>query len=341
MYNRRYEKIFIMLRQEQGGFGVGQRAPWGSCILELKNNKGYLHIQVQGLRKLSSEEYAVYLLGGINKKQRKFHCGMLSVEENGRANLEWEFSPKEMEVDGFVLEDLHTVAILLDNKEPICVPMCGYIREKTDWKNAFLQKEKAPSVVIKPQEKPIVEPQEITVTRQEEPSIHAAETPVIQMGNPNYHGDFKSLLEKFKSELRELQDAGIFTTKEMEQIERAGRNNTSEFVADAEVVLEEKVGIPDVIAEVPVELPVEVPEVRYLDLEEVIQLEGIPLSWRNEFFFLLAMKKHRGFLWYEEEGLLGVSATMADEDMAKFFGFTYFWQPEDKEFGYWMMEMNP
>ncbi len=338
MYNRRYEKIFIMLRQEQAGFGIGQRAPWGSCILELKNGMGYLNIQVQGLRKLSQEEYAVYLLGGVGKKQRDFLCGMLSVAENGRANLMWTFSPEDMEVDGFVLEDLHTIAILLENKDPICVPMSGYIDEKVEWKRAFLQKGKLSGVreeniVETPPQKEEQPPMAIIQEEMpEESTLQAAEAVTYQMQNPTYHGNFRSLLEKFKSELAELQDAGIFSTKEMEQIERAGRKEAMETI---EVAEEEKAQE---------ELPMEedsMPVVQYLDLEEVIQLEGVPLSWRNEYFFLLAMKKHRGFLWYEEEWLLGVPATLDDEDMAKFFGFTYFWQPEDKTYGYWMMEMNP
>ena len=37
MYNRRYDKVFLMLRQETAGYAVGKRPPWGSCIMELKN----------------------------------------------------------------------------------------------------------------------------------------------------------------------------------------------------------------------------------------------------------------------------------------------------------------
>ena len=40
MYNRRYDKVFLMLRQETAGYAVGKRPPWGSCIMELKNGTG-------------------------------------------------------------------------------------------------------------------------------------------------------------------------------------------------------------------------------------------------------------------------------------------------------------
>ncbi|MBQ8734086.1 MAG: hypothetical protein IJY76_06320 [Anaerotignum sp.] len=49
MYNRRYEKVFLMLRQEVAGYALGKRPPWGSCVMELKNGKGRLHLNIQGL----------------------------------------------------------------------------------------------------------------------------------------------------------------------------------------------------------------------------------------------------------------------------------------------------
>ncbi len=41
MYNRRYDKAFIMLKQELGGFSLGQQSAWGSCVMELKNNRTF------------------------------------------------------------------------------------------------------------------------------------------------------------------------------------------------------------------------------------------------------------------------------------------------------------
>ena len=39
MYNRRYEKVFLMLRQETAGYALGKRPPWGSCVMEIKNGQ--------------------------------------------------------------------------------------------------------------------------------------------------------------------------------------------------------------------------------------------------------------------------------------------------------------
>ena len=52
MYQRRYDKVYLMLRQETAGYGMGSRGPWGSCILEIKNGQGKLTVAVEGLRPL-------------------------------------------------------------------------------------------------------------------------------------------------------------------------------------------------------------------------------------------------------------------------------------------------
>ena len=87
MYNRRYDKVFLMLRQETAGYAVGKRPPWGSCIMELKNGTGRLMLTVQGLRPL---RYAVYLLAG----KESIFCGELHPEKKeGHAELKWAFNP--------------------------------------------------------------------------------------------------------------------------------------------------------------------------------------------------------------------------------------------------------
>ena len=46
MYNRRYDKVFLMLRQETAGYAVGKRPPWGSCHHGAEKNHGRLMLTV-------------------------------------------------------------------------------------------------------------------------------------------------------------------------------------------------------------------------------------------------------------------------------------------------------
>ena len=121
MYNRRYDKVFLMLRQETAGYAVGKRPPWGSCIMELKNGTGRLMLTVQGLRPL---RYAVYLLAG----QESIFCGELHPEKKeGHAELKWAFDPDAVG-EGKRAEDFHTVLILAE--EGGCSAPLSFSRRK-------------------------------------------------------------------------------------------------------------------------------------------------------------------------------------------------------------------
>ena len=48
-----------MLRQETAGYALGKRPPWGSCVMELKNGRGRLHLTAQGLKPYWYEVYVM------------------------------------------------------------------------------------------------------------------------------------------------------------------------------------------------------------------------------------------------------------------------------------------
>ena len=89
MYHRRYDKVFLMLRQETAGYALAKRPPWGSCVMELKNGMGRLQLNVQGLRPLRGG-YEVYVLAG----EESILCGSLQPDaKEGHAEMKWDFSP--------------------------------------------------------------------------------------------------------------------------------------------------------------------------------------------------------------------------------------------------------
>ena len=123
-----------MLRQEVAGYAFGKRPPWGSCIMELKNGAGRLHLRVQGLRPLRHGAYAVYALAG----EETLFCGMVCPDaKEGRAECRWEFDPDAVG-DGKRAEDLHTV--LLWAAESTSAPLVAYFGERQDWKPYFQPK---------------------------------------------------------------------------------------------------------------------------------------------------------------------------------------------------------
>ena len=382
MYNRRYDKVFLMLRQEVAGYALGKRPPWGSCVMELKNGKGKLHLTAQGLKPLG-RGYAVYVMAG----EESIYCGELRPDSReGRGELKWEFQPDAVG-QGKTAEDFHTVLILAeDGKGGVSAPLTAYFGEKKNWKKDFKAREKTLQ--------PVAEKINMS-TAEEEIKIQAAEAavltpPVVEMipfvaeqrkegaeqpKGPNgkdtnakvaetqktsYHGSFQGLLAKFRQELENLEETGILTPQETENIRNLGAKpapiplEKKEQASSEETPNEmEKTAEPEAQ---PLLETVEQQESFFaknrelepfgdgeqwkcLSLEELTVLSQIPLKWQREFFFLLPYRRyHHLILQEKEDGIwLGLPGfyDAKDEADAKSFGFGEFRRVDD-EWGYWM-----
>lgn len=348
MYNRRYDKVFLMLRQETAGYAVGKRPPWGSCIMELKNGTGRLMLTVQGLRPL---RYAVYLLAG----QEGIFCGELHPEKKeGHAELKWAFNPDAVG-EGKRAEDFHTVLILAeDGTGGYSAPLAAYFGEKTDWK-VILQPQKGAERQKK------AEPQEMPKL-QEKTALKTAETAALseQKAEPlsaqGCHGSFQGLLAKFRRELEKLEETGVLSAEETAHIRAAGKtenppvreggqcadtgaervDKTTEIVDKVDTSGQQK----DTLGQQKKLEPFGDGVLwDCLFLEELTLLAQIPLKWQKEFFFLLPYRRYHHLILRQEEngyrlGLPG-EYSEAEEAEAQRFGFREF-RRVDGDWGYWM-----
>lgn len=351
MYNRRYEKVFLMLRQETAGYAISKRPPWGSCVMELKNGKGKLHLTVQGLKPLWKGEYGVYVMAAAES----IFCGALQPDrKDGRCELKWDFDPDRVG-EGKKAEEFHTVIILAeDGKNSFSAPLTAYFGEKKNWKKDFRPREKteepkAEEIILQAAEAAVLEkPVPIIVQeKQEEPKDTTAR--IAEDQKNSYHGSFQGLLAKFRQELEELEETGILTPEETEHIRSMGAEETPSKLESMEKA-EEKEG------EVSLSEPRRNQESFFannrelepfgdgerwkcLSLEELTLLSQVPLKWQKEFFFLLPYRRyHHLILQEKEDGIcLGVPAfyNEADEADAASFGFGEFRRVDD-DWGYWL-----
>lgn len=246
MYQRRYDKVYLMLRQEAAGYGLGSRAPWGSCVMELKNGKGRLTVQVQGLRPLP--QYDVYaLLAQPQGRQTALHCAALQLDAQGSAKMEWDFLPDDL-ADGYQAEDLFAVLITTTMQGKQVAPLAAYFGARREWRSCFVQKDEKSSA----EEKDLCAAEALPRTAYSKPPI-SKETPIHVIAlpkeppqeqpteqakteapnNPNaqaqstesYHGNFRGLLQKFRDEMTQLQEMGILSEEESQRI--LGTQSTS------------------------------------------------------------------------------------------------------------------
>ena len=142
MYNRRYDKAFIMLKQELGGFSLGQQSAWGSCVMELKNKIGRLTFSVQGLKRLTDgRRYEAFIIGGKGNAMRGISCGVVKIDQHGKGELKWEFDPEQIGRSCFCVEELHTAALIVKGGYGLIVPLVGYFNEKVSWKKLFQEEQ--------------------------------------------------------------------------------------------------------------------------------------------------------------------------------------------------------
>ena len=326
MYNRRYDKVFLMLRQETAGYAIGKRPPWGSCVMELKNGKGRLHLTIQGLQPL---QYEVYVMAG----EESIFCGEIRPEpKEGKCELKWDFGPDALGA-GKRAEDLHTVLVLAEGTS---APLAAYFREKRDWKKDFTPREKNQPVKAEIPAQP--EPVMVAAEKKEEPADTNAK--IAEAQKESYHGSFQGLLAKFRQELEELEETGILTQEETEHI----RNIGTETVLETKEKTEEVQG--PFVKNQEMQPFGDGEKWKRLSLEEMTLLSEIPLQCQKEFFFLLPWRKyHHLILQEKEDGIwLGLPGRFNAADAADAHALGYHeFRGTDGDWGYWMafLERKP
>ncbi len=371
MYHRRYDKVFLMLRQETAGYALAKRPPWGSCVMELKNGTGRLQLSVQGLRPIRGG-YEVYVLAG----EESIFCGSLQPDaKEGHAELKWDFSPDAMG-QGKQAEDLHTVLVLAEyGKNGYSAPLTAFFGEKRDWRAIFAPqrdtREQTEEITLQAAE--AVAPLRVTAPQ----NTNAA---VAEGQKESCHGSFRGLLARFRRELAELEETGVLSPQETERIRQVGAKPPQEAMETSqETAVEASQEISqeaqnETAAEVPQEMPADALQEIQAEIsqetqtpqeqtdsifgtkrilqpfgdgvdwkciapEELTLLAQIPLRWQKEFFFLLPCRRYHHLIAQErEDGVwLGLPGSYSEQDAAqgRAFGFGEF-RAVDADWGYWL-----
>lgn len=378
MYNRRYEKVFLMLRQETAGYALGKRPPWGSCIMEIKNGQGRLHLTVQGLRR---GVYGVYIMLGENPAETLF-CGELRPDgKEGQGEVKWDFSPDALG-HGKKAEDFRTVILLAEEGKngTFSAPLTAFFGEKKEWKREFSPKrppkgqKNTPEISLQAAEAVLglpVRPRAEKTKRAteqlqrveqpqkaEQPKVEtvklaqesARSQEIAEEQKESVHGNFSGLLAKFRQELEDLEETGVLTPEETAKIRGIGATDAKAEQTEAAVRTVDQ-ETPDT-TEIPPQF-VENKELqpfhdgvswKCLAMEELTLLPQLPLKWQKDFFFLLSYRRYHHLVLRAEGGSLWLGLPCVyhaeDEERAMAFGFETF-RSVDGPLGYWLAKLEP
>ncbi len=363
MYNRRYDKVFVMLRQEMNGFAAGQRPAWGSCTMEIKNGKGRLAATVQGLKKLTEDRsYVFYVVAGKTGQAEGIVCCPLEIDDYGKGEIKWEFDPDNIAGTGYIAEELHTVALLVKGRDDygLIAPLAGYFDEKINWKNRFQEKtipeislhspSDAPLELLKEEpiletvenEKPDVQEIQNENTEQskerqavediaptENVAITSSETAALETPKnerkSTFQQAFSDMLSKFQQELTELEKQGVIKPEDRKRIDTAG------LVVEKEEQPEINSELEYILIHNAEIIPFEEDSKKWrcIAMEELAVLPIDFLSMMRHTFFQLAYRKYKHFILGKDEMgkcYLGIPDTYQSENrrLAEGFGFLEF-----------------
>ncbi len=353
MYNRRYDKSFVMLKQELGGFSLGQQSAWGSCVMELKNGKGRFTFSVQGLKKLTDgRRYDAFVIGGKGDEIKGICCGTVEVDAHGKGELKWEFDPDAIGKSAFHAEELHTVALIVKGGYGLIVPLAGYFHDKVQWKKLFQEENDlvaAEAVLLKTPEKKLTSIKEKNTNNiiKQEPEQPQYPDNIVKEENKRnvvtlksqdspFQKNFKNMLFQFKQELEKLEQNGIITKQQQQNILQSKTNNNTEQQSENDVVqkqnnteikISQQKTEQNTIIEQNKEIayilqyndniqPFEQGNWKSIALEELIVLPMNATEMMKHLFYIFAYRKYKHFILQktgEKEYMIGVPAQYSSE----------------------------
>lgn len=368
MYQRRYDKVYLMLKQETTGYSTA----WGSCVMEIKNGQGTLQISVQGLLSQKGLCYKVYGLLAKDMECTGIFCGDLALSQKGQCDLTWAFDPDDMG-DGYQAEDLFAVAIITEQQGRQIAPLVAYFGQKREWLSVFCpMKQKADiqaaeAVLLQPAQEECKAPtMTISPIAQQEPKTEEEPEPevcaeTVEQPDVSYHGNFRGLLKKFREEMETLEEMGVFSAEEKNKI--LGNTQTEEeLIADRADALQNRVPEETEYAcddEIATYTNIDMTtddffknhEMLYpfgdgkawyrISLKELLFFDTSPLSWQKDAFFLLPyhryghliLRQENEDIWFGLPDIYDPQEKLHGENL----GFSEFLPIEQKNgMGYWI-----
>lgn len=143
-----YHRSFIILHSKDLGFGLsGTKAPGGYCKIEIKRNRGKIHVYVQDLKPMEDSEgvYDIVLIS-IDREIESNKLASIKVDERGRGEYSVEFDANNVADSGHPLDDFHALAVVfrpltLTHSQSIRYPLVGYANKRiqVDWEGRVRQ----------------------------------------------------------------------------------------------------------------------------------------------------------------------------------------------------------
>ncbi len=135
-HKKSYSRYFIILQEDEKGFAMSQdKQPSGYTKIEIKNDRCKISYYVQNIKRDKDPFYMILI---CNKRDEKklVNIGILNIDDNGRADVSYEFDVNNIGGTGISAEKIGGAAIVKKVGENIVSPMRGFSSTDTpgDWR---------------------------------------------------------------------------------------------------------------------------------------------------------------------------------------------------------------
>lgn len=255
MYNRKYDKILVSLKQDTHGFSLGERPTSGSCTIEIKNNKGILRISLKDLKQPKTNIYKLYGISVSKSKSEGIYICDITPDSTGFFEYKREFDPDNFIDTKKTIDEINVFAVICESKNEsniIISPLCGYTYTKINWKSRFTIYDKSEqqndTIIDLSDYKEITENSQNTIQAAEktnftEKTISSTEAVLEKPSKNDIFDDifsipasdmFSSITKRFKEEMELLENAGIFTKEDIKKINNNNKTNNIENINNSD-----------------------------------------------------------------------------------------------------------
>ena len=179
-----YSRLFITMKADTAGYGLGGRSPSGRCILEKRGNICKAALTVQDIKpNVNYKAYIVEKQQEHGKAPRGVSIGNVVVDAQGRGELKKEFEGSF--AGKLFFEDIGVVALVAGKASGSDTPLVGFENDSGTksymWKN-FVDTEKEQVQEQKVRTSQVAEPEVFEPESQQQLSdVHDAESSRVEL----------------------------------------------------------------------------------------------------------------------------------------------------------------
>ncbi|MBU5592128.1 hypothetical protein KQI89_10185 [Clostridium sp. MSJ-4] len=136
-HKKSYSRYFVILQEDEKGCALASdKQPSGYAKIEVKNEKLKISYYVQNLKRQDNPYYMGLICNkkGVNKL---INIGVLNIDDNGRADVSYEFNVDSIGETGIAGDKIGGAAIFKRSKDDNIIPMSGFLStdKPKDWKS--------------------------------------------------------------------------------------------------------------------------------------------------------------------------------------------------------------